>query len=100
MKRHTPGLLALALAWPLARQAVAAPTEINFVGWGGPEERVIIKEVLATFERANPDLHVKYTQIPGTGYDYYNKNRLMIVAGLAPDVYYVKVREEIAHLSR
>jgi multiple sugar transport system substrate-binding protein len=84
-----PGVLALALSGAGARQVWAAPTEIAFVGWGGPEERQIVQGVLADFERANPDVLVKYTQIPGVGYDYYNKVRLMIVAGIAPDVFYV-----------
>jgi multiple sugar transport system substrate-binding protein len=77
-----------ALAWS-SGAAAAPPTVINFVGWGGPEEHTVITNVLADFERLNPDLHVKYTQIPGGGYDYFNKVRLMIVANIAPDVYYV-----------
>lgn len=81
--------VALLLAGLGAGRAMAAPTEVAFVGWGGPEEREIVKGVLANFERANPDVRVKYTQIPGVGYDYYNKIRLMIVAGIAPDVFYV-----------
>lgn len=82
------GMLA-ALGTGIAGQATAAPTEITFVGWGGPEEKVLLRGVLDRFERENPDLRVKYTQIPGVGYDYYNKIRLMLVAGLAPDVFYV-----------
>lgn len=67
----------------------AAPTEVTLVGWGGPEERAILAGVLADFERSHPDIQVRYTQIPGVGYDYFNKLRLMVVAGLAPDVFYV-----------
>ena len=69
--------------------ALAAPTEISLVGWGGPEEKVIIQEVIRRFEAKNPDLKVKYTQIPGVGFEYLNKVRLLIVAGMAPDVFYV-----------
>ena len=68
--------LAVALLHPSA--LAAAPRTVSFVGWGGPEERVIVNQVLAVFERANPDLHVKYTQIPGVGYDYFNKVRLIV----------------------
>ena len=70
----------------------AAPTErvaVTFVGWGAPEERVVFAEALAELERQDPRVHVVYTQVPGIGYDYLNKLRLMIVAGLAPDVFYV-----------
>lgn len=80
-------LLALALLATPAR--AAAPETVTLVGWGGPEEKAIVAETLKAFERANPGYTVKYTQIPGVGYDYFNKLRLMIVAGLAPDVYYV-----------
>ncbi|HMI86049.1 MAG TPA: sugar ABC transporter substrate-binding protein [Polyangiaceae bacterium] len=62
---------------------------IAFVGWGAPEERGVMADVVALFEQSNPGLRVTYTQVPGTGYDYLNKLRLMIVAGNAPDVFYV-----------
>lgn len=72
-----------------APPALAATTTVNFVGWGGPEEKEVIATVIKQFEAKNPDVKIKYTQIPGGGYDYFNKVRLMIVGGLAPDVFYV-----------
>ncbi|WP_437978170.1 sugar ABC transporter substrate-binding protein [Sorangium sp. So ce295] len=66
-----------------------ARTTITFVGWGMPEERAIMRSALAAFERIHPEIHVEYTQVPGVGYDYLNKLRLMIVAKRAPDVFYV-----------
>src|SRR3954471_2455080 len=66
-----------------------APTTITLVGWGMPEERAIVRAAIARFERRHPDIHVAYTQVPGVGYDYLNKLRLMIVARKAPDVFYV-----------
>jgi multiple sugar transport system substrate-binding protein len=62
---------------------------VSFVGWGAPEERGVMAEALAELERAYPNIDVNYTQVPGVGYDYLNKLRLMIVAGMAPDVFYV-----------
>jgi multiple sugar transport system substrate-binding protein len=62
---------------------------IVFVGWGAPEERSVIGDVIALFERSTPGVRVTYTQVPGVGYDYLNKLRLMIVGGRAPDVFYV-----------
>lgn len=87
------GVAALALLVACGKHAAHrdAPgeTTLAFVGWGAPEERGAIREVLADFERAHPGVRVTYTQVPGIGYDYLNKLRLMIVAGMAPDVFYV-----------
>lgn len=83
------GLFGVALLPLLAMPAVAAPTTISLVGWGGPEEKAIIEGVIHDFEAKHPELKVKYTQIPGVGYEYLNKVRLLIVAGMAPDVFYV-----------
>lgn len=83
------GLFGVAAFLALATPAVASPTTISLVGWGGPEEKGIIEGVIRDFEAKNPDLKVKYTQIPGVGYEYLNKVRLLIVAGMAPDVFYV-----------
>ncbi|MDB4938197.1 MAG: Multiple sugar transport system substrate-binding protein [Labilithrix sp.] len=66
-----------------------ARTTITFVGWGAPEERQVLEEVITAFEQAHPQVRVIYTQVPGVGYDYLNKLRLMLVAGIAPDVFYV-----------
>jgi multiple sugar transport system substrate-binding protein len=62
---------------------------VTFVGWGAPEERRLIQEVIAAFERSHANIRVQYTQVPGVGYDYLNKLRLMLVAGIPPDVFYV-----------
>lgn len=67
----------------------AEPVTITFVGWGAPEERDVFADVLRDLERERPSLRVDYTQVPGVGYDYLNKLRLMIVANMAPDVFYV-----------
>ncbi|HEU4409573.1 MAG TPA: sugar ABC transporter substrate-binding protein [Polyangiaceae bacterium] len=62
---------------------------VTFVGWGGPEERALVERALRAFARDNPDLRVTYTQVPGGGYDYLNKLRMMIAGGVAPDAFYV-----------
>jgi multiple sugar transport system substrate-binding protein len=64
-------------------------TIVTFVGWGAPEEREVLREVIAAFEASHPTIHVHYIQVPGVGYDYLNKLRLMLVAGIPPDVFYV-----------
>ena len=69
--------------------SAAGQVVITFVGWGAPEERAVFREVLADFEREHPSVRVVYNQVPGVGYDYLNKLRLMIVAKMAPDVFYV-----------
>ncbi|MBC7545959.1 MAG: sugar ABC transporter substrate-binding protein [Candidatus Sericytochromatia bacterium] len=83
------GLIALAGVFGAALGASAAPVTVSLTGWGGPEEKLIVSGVVAAFERTHPGIKVRYTQIPGVGFDYYNKVRLMIVAGISPDVYYV-----------
>jgi len=67
----------------------AEAVTITFVGWGAPEERALVREVVADFEREHPEIRVAYTQVPGVGYDYLNKLRLMMVADMSPDVFYV-----------
>ena len=62
---------------------------VRFVGWGRPDEEKIMRQALQEFEKRNPDLKVDYIQIPGVGFDYLNKVRLMLVSGLGPDVFYV-----------
>ena len=69
--------------------ATETRTTISLVGWGAPEERVILRDAIARFEQQNPTIRVEYTQVPGVGYDYLNKVRLRIVARMAPDVFYV-----------
>lgn len=71
------------------RSAPQGRIAVTFVGWGAPEEREVLREVIAAFEQAHPHIRVNYTQVPGVGYDYLNKLRLMLVAGLPPDVFYV-----------
>ena len=69
--------------------STAPATTVTLVGWGMPEERDAVRRALAAFARIHPEIHVEYTQVPGVGYDYLNKLRLMIVARRAPDVFYV-----------
>jgi multiple sugar transport system substrate-binding protein len=84
------GLMALAGCGKHGRDAPAdGRVTIRFVGWGAPEERAVFAEALAELEHERPSIRVVYTQVPGVGYDYLNKLRLMIVAGMAPDVFYV-----------
>ena len=85
-------LALLACGSACGREAEAQPdgvVTVELVGWGAPEERDAVRRVLRTFEAENPDVRVRYVQVPGTGYDYVNRVRLMLVGGIAPDVLYV-----------
>ena len=82
-------LLVMLLLAGCGQPSAPPPGQVTLVGWGGPEEREIFTRAIALFESQNPDLSVRYVQVPGVGYDYINKVRLMLVSGRAPDVFYV-----------
>jgi multiple sugar transport system substrate-binding protein len=62
------------------------PGEIIFAGWGGPEEKDIFTKLVAEFERENPDIKVRYIQVPQ---NYMQKLQIMMAGGTPPDVFYI-----------
>ncbi|MFZ9882410.1 MAG: extracellular solute-binding protein, partial [Phycisphaerales bacterium] len=63
-------------------------TVMHWSGEGGQEEDAIVKDALAEFERANPGVRVKRLNAGSTA-EFYTKLQTMMVAGEAPDVFYV-----------
>lgn len=49
----------------------------------GPRNVTMYGELIAAFEQANPDIHVRTLEIPGS---YYTKLQIMVAAGSAPDL--------------
>jgi multiple sugar transport system substrate-binding protein len=59
---------------------------LQFAGWGGPEEKDTFTKLLKDFETKNPDINVEYLHIPA---DYEGKMNTVLAGGKAPDVFYV-----------
>ncbi|ONI41427.1 hypothetical protein AN639_10865 [Candidatus Epulonipiscium fishelsonii] len=59
--------------------------EIDFLGWGGIEEKDLIDRIIAEFEVQNPNIDVTF-EIPA---DYGPKLQTRIAGGNAPDVFYL-----------
>jgi len=57
--------------------------EISISSWGAPDERAVFEAVLKEFEKAYPDIKVKFIHIPN---DYTTKMNTMIAGNSAPDV--------------
>jgi len=62
------------------------PGEIVFAGWGGPEEKEVFTHLVREFERENPEIHVRYIQVPQ---NYMQKLQIMMAGGTPPDVFYI-----------
>lgn len=61
-------------------------TAISFMGWGGPSEQEIFKQMIADFEKANPGVKVQYNGVPSE--DYLTKLQAMVAARTMPDAFY------------
>jgi multiple sugar transport system permease protein len=83
----------LRVAWRTATADSHAPGEtvltvMHWSGDGGQEEDKIVEDSLAEFERANPGVRVRRINAGDAG-SFYTKLQTMMVAGEAPDVFYV-----------
>lgn len=92
MKRRTLlGSAAAAAVAALARPAIAAPVTVRW--WyhlDNPNNSP--DELIARFEKQNPDIKIHGENIPwGGGSDYYNRLFASIIAGRAPDAAMVKL---------
>jgi multiple sugar transport system substrate-binding protein len=59
-------------------------TQLRYMAWGNPEQLETEKKIIAEFEKRNPELRVKLTMVPGSGYQ--DKLHLMLASRTAPDV--------------
>jgi ABC-type glycerol-3-phosphate transport system substrate-binding protein len=76
--------LGLTMSGCAGAPAAAGPVTINYWSWdGAPGQDIVVKEI-AAFEKANPDITVKYTEVPQA--DYKAKTALALSAGQDIDV--------------
>ncbi|SFE06315.1 multiple sugar transport system substrate-binding protein [Paenibacillus catalpae] len=66
-----------------SEQPPAEKVEISISSWGAPDERKVFEAVLDEFQKANPNIKVKFIHIPN---DYTTKMNTMIAGNSAPDV--------------
>lgn len=86
----------LALGWALtlalaACQVGAAPTPtpatmLRFTYWGSDMEKAAIEQMVAAFEKANPDIKIEALQLPYE--EYLTRVTALIQQGQGPDVGY------------
>jgi multiple sugar transport system substrate-binding protein len=61
------------------------PSEITFSAWGAPEELAVWKQIVADFEKANPNIKVN---VEVSDWDsYWDKLKTQLAAGTPPDVF-------------
>lgn len=65
--------------------ASSGKTELRFAYWGGDNRHKITAEVIALFEKANPDIKVN-TEISGGAGDHFMKVDTQLAGGGAPDL--------------
>lgn len=59
---------------------------IKFSSWGSQSELVILKSLIKTFEKENPDIKVEFIHIPQ---NYFQKLHLLFASKLEPDVIFL-----------
>lgn len=59
---------------------------VRFSHWGDYQEYLMWREMIAAFQRANPDVHVRQEYVVGFQGRYETKIQQQLVAGDAPDV--------------
>jgi multiple sugar transport system substrate-binding protein len=57
---------------------------IRYMAWGNPEQIAVERQIVAEFEKRNPDIRVHLFMVPGSSYS--DKLQLMLASRTAPDV--------------
>jgi multiple sugar transport system substrate-binding protein len=57
---------------------------VRYMAWGNPEQLEVERQMIADFNRKNPDLYVKLFTVPANS--YHQKMVMMLASGTAPDV--------------
>lgn len=61
-------------------------TVIKFSSWGSQSETELLRPLIKTFEKENPDIIVEFVHIPQ---NYFQKLHLLFASNLAPDVVFI-----------
>lgn len=64
-------------------------TQLTVLHWGDKNEDVIVSDLIAEFEKLNPDIHVNRANI-GSPAQLATKLQTMLAAGDPPDVFYLE----------
>ena len=56
---------------------------VRYMAWGNPEQLEVERQMIADFNRKNPDLYVKLFTVPANS--YHQKMVMMLASGTAPD---------------
>ncbi|MGB9856526.1 MAG: ABC transporter substrate-binding protein [Dictyoglomaceae bacterium] len=97
MKRYI-GFLAFLLILSLTIGIAQPQKTVRLSGWAAsPEETKLLKEQIADFEKANPDVKVVYEPITG---DYWMRLQTMLAAGTEPDVFYMDVYQSAFYIKQ
>src|SRR5688500_3301553 len=82
-------LLALSAACAPKQDAAAGKIPLRFSTYvSSPAETALMKQLVADFNAANPEIHVSHEPVPG---QYDTKILTMLVAKTAPDVFFLDV---------
>lgn len=60
--------------------------EISFMSWGSVTEVKVLKSIITTFEKENPNIKIKFMHIPQ---NYFQKLHLLFASNTAPDVIFI-----------
>jgi multiple sugar transport system substrate-binding protein len=62
----------------------AGKIAIRYMAWGSPEQSALEQSFCEEFNRRNPDIYVRFVQVPGSA--YLNKAVVMFASRTAPDL--------------
>ena len=79
-------LLSLFVLYGIFPQKENSRTTIKFSSWGSRTEYAILKEVIADYEKNNPNVKIEFIHVPE---DYFRKLHLLYASKTEPDVVFL-----------
>ena len=97
MKTRAFGILILALVLVVAMGSlVGAKVKITYWTHSHPPMIDLTKQMVAEFEKANPDIEVEYTAIPNS--EFFTKMLIAMSTGTGPDAFNMSATRIAAYL--